>query len=99
MEALLTAIALWLSINFQLPANLNHPAIKFVSAAEMIEPLKKTSCGRATFQCLKSVGILSLYTATNQKRFSCWMDGQARHLLSYPFLCMKWSTICKMSGN
>ena len=41
MEALLTAIALWLSINFQLPANLNHPAIKFVSAAEMIEPLKK----------------------------------------------------------
>jgi len=41
MEALLTAIALWLSINFQLPANLNHPAIKFVSAAEMIEPLNK----------------------------------------------------------
>jgi len=41
MEALLTAIALWLSINFSLPANLNHPAIKFGAAAEMIEPLKK----------------------------------------------------------
>ena len=36
MEALLTAIVLWLSINFPLPANLNHPGIKFVSAAEMI---------------------------------------------------------------
>ena len=36
MEALLTAIVLWLSINFPLPANPNHPGIKFASAAEMI---------------------------------------------------------------
>src|SRR5262249_2728082 len=43
MEALLTAIVLWLSINFPLPANLNHPSIKFVSAAEMAEMIALTN--------------------------------------------------------
>ena len=99
MEALLTAIALWLSINFQLPANLNHPAIEFVSAAEMIAPLKKNKLRTGDVSASEISWDIVLYTATNQKRFSCWMDGQARHLLSYPFLCTKWSTICKMSGN
>ena len=99
MEALLTAIALWLSINFPLPANLNHPAIKFVFAAEMIEPLKKNKLRMGDVSASEISWDIVSYTATNQKRFSCWMDGQARHLLSYPFLCMKWSTICKMSGN
>lgn len=37
MEALLTAIVLWLSINLPLPANLNHSSIKYVSAAKMAE--------------------------------------------------------------
>ena len=41
MEALLTVIVLWLSTNFPLPANVNHPNIKFVSAAEMVAPLNK----------------------------------------------------------
>jgi hypothetical protein len=36
MEGLLTEIVLWLSANFPLRANVNHPSIKFVSAAEMI---------------------------------------------------------------
>jgi hypothetical protein len=27
------------------------------------------------------------------------MDGKARHLPSYPFLCMKWSTIFKIVGQ
>ena len=47
MEALLTAIVLWLSINFPLPANLNHPGIKFVSAAEMIATLNKSQPQRS----------------------------------------------------
>ena len=40
---LLTAIVLWLSINFPLPANLNHPSIKFVSAAEMAQTIALTN--------------------------------------------------------
>ena len=34
MEVLLTANVLWLSINFPLLASLNHPGVKFVSAAK-----------------------------------------------------------------
>jgi hypothetical protein len=50
VEALLTAIVLWLLINFLLPANLNHPSIKFASAAEMAEMIaltNKSSSGSA----------------------------------------------------
>jgi hypothetical protein len=35
MEALLTAITLWLSTNFILPATFDHPRIEFVSSKEM----------------------------------------------------------------
>lgn len=35
MDALLTAVALWLSANFNLPASLEHPAIKFVQPSQM----------------------------------------------------------------
>jgi hypothetical protein len=40
MEALLTAIVLWLSTNFALPASFDHPRLKFVSAAELSAPLR-----------------------------------------------------------
>ena len=52
MEALLTAIVLWLSANFGLPSTFEHPTIKFLSASEMkaarsdtppIQPLGKAS--------------------------------------------------------
>ena len=35
MEALLTAIVVWLSANYALPASCEHPRIEFVSAKEM----------------------------------------------------------------
>ncbi len=35
LEALLTAIVVWLSVNFSLPANFDHPQIKLVPATEM----------------------------------------------------------------
>jgi hypothetical protein len=38
MEAPLTAIVVWLAINFPMPASFDHPCIKSVSAAEMIAP-------------------------------------------------------------
>jgi hypothetical protein len=40
MEALLTAIVMWLSTNFGLPASFDHPRMKFVSAAELNAPLR-----------------------------------------------------------
>ena len=74
MEALLTAIALWLSINFQLPANLNHPAIKFVSATEMIEPLKKNKLRTSDVSASEiSWDIVSLYS--NESKTIFLLDG------------------------
>ena len=74
MEALLTAIALWLSINFPLPANLNHPAIKFVSAAEMIEPLKKNRLRMGDVSASEiSWDIVSLYS--NESKAIFLLDG------------------------
>ena len=35
MEALLTAIVLWLSANYNLPATFNHPRVGFASAKEL----------------------------------------------------------------
>ena len=74
MEALLTAIALWLSINFPLPANLNHPAIKFVFAAEMIEPLKKNKLRMGDVSASEiSWDIVSLYS--NESKTIFLLDG------------------------
>ena len=67
MEALLTAIALWLSINFPLPANLNHPGIKFVSAAEMIAQRTGVSASEI------SSDIVSLYS--NESKTIFLLDG------------------------
>src|SRR5262245_30300494 len=103
MEALLTAIVLWLSINFPLPANLNHPSIKFVSAAKMAQTIALTNnkqLQRTDASASEvSSDIVSLYNNASKTIYLREMDGRARHLLSYLSLCMKWSTICKTSGN
>jgi len=41
MEALLTAIVMWLSTNYSLQASFNHPRVEFVSATKMAILLKK----------------------------------------------------------
>ena len=41
MEALLTAIVVWLSTNYDLQASFNQPRVEFVSAAKMAGLLKK----------------------------------------------------------
>ena len=74
MEALLTAIVLWLSTNFPLPANLNHPRIKFVSAAEMVAPLNKNQQQRTNISSAEnSWDIVSLYS--NEAKTIYLMDG------------------------
>ena len=73
MEALLTAIVLWLSINFPLPANLNHPGIKFVSAAEMIATLNKSQPQRSGVSASEiSWDVVSLYS--NESKTIYLMD-------------------------
>jgi hypothetical protein len=63
MEALLTAIVLWLSANFPLPANQNHPEIKLVSTAEMITVLNKSQPQRSNISASElSSDIVSLYS-------------------------------------
>ena len=37
MEALLAAIVVWLSANFPIPTNFNHPRIEYVPQAKMVE--------------------------------------------------------------
>ena len=41
MEALLTAVVVWLSTNFSLPASFDHPRVEFVSAAKMTSLLHR----------------------------------------------------------
>jgi len=53
MEVLLTAIVVWLSTNFALPASFDHPRLKFVSAAELNAPLRGKAEGE-TGGCLSS---------------------------------------------
>jgi hypothetical protein len=72
MEALLTAIVLWLSTNFPLPANPNHPGIKFVPAAEMIAVLNKYQPQRTDASEISS-DILSLYN--NESKTIYLIDG------------------------
>jgi Domain of unknown function (DUF6647) len=40
MEALLTAIVVWLSANYSLPASYDHPRVEFSSATKMTSPLR-----------------------------------------------------------
>lgn len=70
MEALLTAIAVWLSANFPLPVSLDHPRIQFVSAAEMIAPLNKYPLQRKDISASEiSSDIVSLYSNESKTIF------------------------------
>jgi hypothetical protein len=74
MEALLTAIAVWLSANFLLPVSLDHPRIQFVSAAEMIAPLNKNTLQRTDVSASEvSSDIVSLYS--NESRTIFLLNG------------------------
>ena len=74
MEALLTAMALWLSANFPLPVSLDHPRIQFVSAAEMIAPLNKYPLQRNDVSASEiSSDIVSLYS--NQSKTIFLLNG------------------------
>ncbi len=74
MEALLTAIVVWLSCNFPLPASVDHPRIKFVSAAEMIAPLRQNQQQRSGIATTEiNSEIVSLYS--NESKTIYLMDG------------------------
>jgi hypothetical protein len=74
MEALLTAIVLWLSGNFPLPANLNHPDIRFVSGAEMVATLNKSQPQRSRVSPSENgLDIVSLYS--NESKTIYLKDG------------------------
>ena len=89
--------ALWLSINFPLSENLNHPAIKFVSAAEMIAPLNKNQLPTNDVSASEiSSDIVSLYSnESNDLPVDGW-TGKTPAELS--ILVHEMVTICKMSG-
>jgi hypothetical protein len=60
MEGLLTAIVLWLSSNFTLPASFDHPRVEFVSATKMAALLPKDE--QSDVSSIQSASeILSLY--------------------------------------
>ena len=63
MDALLTTIVLWLSINFALPANFDHPKIDFLNDGQMNElrygPLLRTKPVDRTDSARR--GVVALY--------------------------------------
>jgi hypothetical protein len=65
MDALLTAIVVWLSTNFGLPANFESPRIRFASSAELNFPLKGSVGSEAKKQTPTAEGssdIVSFYS-------------------------------------
>jgi hypothetical protein len=65
MDALLTAIVVWLSANFGLPANFESPRIRFASPAELTFLLKRSVGSEAKNQiptAEASSDIVSLYS-------------------------------------
>ena len=101
MDALLTAIVVWLSTNFGLPANFESPRIRFASSAELNFPLKGSvgSEAKNKLRQPKAVPILSHSTAWNRRPSTWRMGGPEKLLLNYPFLSTRWCIIYKMSGN
>ena len=62
MEKLLTAVVLWLSSNFALQANFDHPRVEFVPAVEMAAMLPKDVRPQNHIASVQSTSeILSLY--------------------------------------
>jgi uncharacterized protein DUF6647 len=62
MEKLLTAIVLWLSSNFALPADLDHPRVEFVPAIKMAAMMPKDGGRQSDIASIQSASeILSLY--------------------------------------
>jgi hypothetical protein len=59
MEALLTAIVIWLSANYSLPASFDHPRVAFVSA-EKITSARHENIGQMPLNQSES-DIVSLY--------------------------------------
>jgi len=69
MEALLTAIVVWLSANYGLQASFNHPRVEFVSATKMAARLKKDIGMKQRNDIASSISgsdIVSLYNNETQ---------------------------------
>jgi hypothetical protein len=69
MEALLTAIVVWLSTNYGLQASFNHPRVEFVSATKMTGFLKKEMDVKQRNDIASTTSgseILSLYNNESQ---------------------------------
>ena len=45
MEALLTAVVVWLSANYNLPSSFEHPHIEFASAKDILRIFARASLG------------------------------------------------------
>ena len=71
MEALLTAIVLWLSSNFDIPASFQHPQVEFASAEE-IAALRYQGFTGGQIKDISTPGqpgateIISIYNATQR---------------------------------
>jgi hypothetical protein len=69
MEALLTAIVVWLSTNYGLQASFDHPRVEFVSATKMATFLKKDTGIQQQKDVASSISgsdIVSLYNNETQ---------------------------------
>jgi len=61
MKALFTVIVTWLAMNFGLPANYNHPSVKFMSAADIHKARYGNSNSGSEFP-----GVIAVYDAKNR---------------------------------
>ena len=106
--ALLTAMVLWISANFDFPANYEHPNIKLVPASEITflryraftaaqqrELLSRQSASAAQTGRREAVAVYDDQTSTI---FLCRTRGRAIRLRICPFSSTRWSTTCNHAG-
>jgi hypothetical protein len=91
MDALLTAIVVWLSTNFGLPANFESPRIRFASSAELNFPLKGSVGSEAKKQTPTAEGssdIVSFYSMESKTIYLA--DGWTGKTRRCPTHAAKW---------
>ena len=102
MDALLTAIALWLSANYNLPANVDQPKIEFVRPIEISFFRNQAFTAEAQRQVLAMQAnanaqdsrreAVAVYELRAEIASCCRMAGPVRRRLKYRLSSTRWST-------
>jgi len=92
MDALLTTIVIWLSAQFGLPMNFDHPRIELVPSIELATLSYRSllSARRREVSAIQNREESVEKKRAVPTRFICWTHGPAARRLNYRSSFMKW---------